>query len=71
MTAALVGLACIALGYIAGRLHGKSKHHAFLADGFRYLDRIASTQLTYTSQGRTVTELDVCRAFGSGGEDRD
>lgn len=59
----LLILAGVALGYVAGRLHGRSAHHAFLARGFRYL---ASLKLPTSSLDEpSVTARQISRAFGS------
>jgi len=68
VSAALVAVV-IALvgGYVAGRCHGRSKHHAWVAKGFwvmhglvvaRGLGDRPNTELTCSG-------LDVSRAFGS------
>ncbi len=62
-----IALLTLALGYLAGRLHGKAAHHRFMAEGWRYLDQVVLDRQpgTYTISGVTVSGVDVSKAFGS------
>lgn len=51
------------LFYVAGRLHGRSRHKAFLARGFYYL--AAQQYPTQSLDEPAVTARQIHRAFGS------
>jgi hypothetical protein len=54
-------------GYVAGRAHGKSRHHAWVAEGFRIMARrtdargLGEQPITEL----TASALDVSCAFGT------
>ncbi len=54
------------LFYVAGRLHGRARHKAFLARGFRYL--AAQQYPTQSLDEPAVTARQIHRAFGSGAD---
>lgn len=68
MSAALLSIAVALIGgYLAGRAHGKSRHHAWVAEGFRIMARRTDAR---GLGEQSVTELtcsglDVSCAFGS------